>query len=544
LIKTTGKVLFFNSNEGSGIIITAEKTKHNFSVQFWDDFDVMPETGLEVAFDEVDGNVENIVSKATYEVEMRENVVQEDEVVEEKTELQINEPLAIEKHLEIVSTPDLNYVDSTEEMSVAHFELEIEGSEAEVEAELQRERPSSITNTLTIGRAVSNYFDVIKQNIEIRENYKKVTGRLDYLVIRRFLWTTYNNLVDVDIRIITPKIKMLSNDLKEMAKVYDDYVIKTKNPPFAYQEVFLSAQEEYQKIKQGAGNVIEKINHLQVNAKKLGGVRSIRKKELQESIKTPQFKALEKELKSLNGAYVDVVHMMAELDERYKNDMVLLEEFETEYREDFYEVFDIEAQRHRDDLVDILNAQAFFFDSQQWSAAKSSKLVQAHFKQANVSGELNTKTYLKYYLSTQDESKATGETRKLFELYKYLQSVQKDYTMVVTANPQEAMEYESEIHHMSGSYNVKSFVDEIKAIKWARKNSVSILVVEDELQKVRVAKFLSIYAKNIMSNPKVILIGNKPGSSAISITKLLPRGSTAKAISQAVDSLLATKEED
>gem|GEM_PF-1598395 len=544
MIKTTGKVLFFNSNEGSGIIITAEKTKHNFSVQFWDDFDVMPETGLEVAFDEVDGNVENIVSKATYEVEMRENVVQEDEVVEEKTELQINEPLAIEKHLEIVSTPDLNYVDSTEEMSVAHFELEIEGSEAEVEAELQRERPSSITNTLTIGRAVSNYFDVIKQNIEIRENYKKVTGRLDYLVIRRFLWTTYNNLVDVDIRIITPKIKMLSNDLKEMAKVYDDYVIKTKNPPFAYQEVFLSAQEEYQKIKQGAGNVIEKINHLQVNAKKLGGVRSIRKKELQESIKTPQFKALEKELKSLNGAYVDVVHMMAELDERYKNDMALLEEFETEYREDFYEVFDIEAQRHRDDLVDILNAQAFFFDSQQWSAAKSSKLVQAHFKQANVSGELNTKTYLKYYLSTQDESKATGETRKLFELYKYLQSVQKDYTMVVTANPQEAMEYESEIHHMSGSYNVKSFVDEIKAIKWARKNSVSILVVEDELQKVRVAKFLSIYAKNIMSNPKVILIGNKPGSSAISITKLLPRGSTAKAISQAVDSLLATKEED
>ena len=544
MIKTTGKVLFFNSNEGSGIIITAEKTKHNFSVQFWDDFDVMPETGLEVAFDEVDGNIENIVSKATYEEEIHENVVQEDEVVEAKTELQINESLAIEKHLEIVSTPDLNYVDSTEEMSVAHFELEIEGSEAEVEAELQRERPSSITNTLTIGRAVSNYFDVIKQNIEIRENYKKVTGRLDYLVIRRFLWTTYNNLVDVDIRIITPKIKMLSNDLKEMAKVYDDYVIKTKNPPFAYQEVFLSAQEEYQKIKQGAGNVIEKINHLQVNAKKLGGVRSIRKKELQESIKTPQFKALEKELKSLNGAYVDVVHMMAELDERYKNDMALLEEFETEYREDFYEVFDIEAQRHRDDLVDILNAQAFFFDSQQWSAAKSSKLVQAHFKQANVSGELNTKTYLKYYLSTQDESKATGETRKLFELYKYLQSVQKDYTMVVTANPQEAMEYESEIHHMSGSYNVKSFVDEIKAIKWARKNSVSILVVEDELQKVRVAKFLSIYAKNIMSNPKVILIGNKPGSSAISITKLLPRGSTAKAISQAVDSLLATKEED
>ncbi len=160
------------------------------------------------------------------------------------------------------------------------------------------------------------------------------------------------------------------------------------------------------------------------------------------------------------------------------------------------------------------------------------------------SDSLQTKTYLKYYLSTQDESKATGETIKLFELYKYFQSAQKDYTMVVSASPQEAMEYESEINHMSGSYNVKSFVDEIKAIKWARKNSVTLLVVEDELQKVSAEKFLSIYAKNIMSNPKVILIGNKPGSSAISITKLLPRGSSAKSVSKAVDSLLAKKEED
>lgn len=562
-MKTIGKVLFFNSNEGSGIIITAQKTKYNFSVQFWDDFDVMPETGLEVAFDELDGNLENIVSKETFEVEVQEEEIQaeaeeitdkEENFVEEVAEkelieAQINgsllesESLAEETTTEVESISDLDDAVSSDETSAAHFESEIEESEAEVEAELEIERPSSITNTLTIGRAVSNYFDVIKHNIEIRKNYKKVAGRLDYLVIRRFLWTTYNNLVDVDIRIITPKIRTLSGDLKEMAKVYDDYVIKTKNPPLAYQEVFLSAQEEYQKIKEGANNVIEKINQLKANEKKLGGVRSIRKKELEESIKTPQFKALKEELKSLNGAYVDVVHMMAELDERYKKDMALLQEFEAEYREDFYEVFDSESQKHHAELVDILNAQAFFFDSQQWSAAKNSKLVQAHFQQADITGELNTKTYLKYYLSTQDEAKATGETRKLFELYKYLQEAQKDYIMVVAASPQEAMEYESAIHHVSGSYNVKSFVDEVKAVKWARKNSVTVLVVEDELQKVRVEKFLSIYSKNIMSNPKVILIGNKPGSSAISITKLLPRGSSAKAVSKAVDSLLATKEE-
>lgn len=573
-MKKTGKVLFFNSNEGSGIIITMEKTKHNFSVEFWNDFDTMPQTGLEVVFDELDENVENIVSKETFEAEKQEILI-----VQEKTEVQIDEPLSItepskevpafvevpqdeevpptneekspqlavisleQKPLEEENISEVESILEIDDISTENIEKEVQESAAEVEAALKEERPNSITNTLTIGSAVANYFDVIKENIEIRKNYQKVSGRLDYLVIRRFLWTTYNNLVDVDIRIITPKIKVLSSDLKKMANVYDDYVIKTKNPPLAYDEVFLSAQEEYQKIKQGAQNVVEKINQLKANEKQLGGVKSIRKKELEQCINTPQFSALKEELKSLNGAYVDVVHMMAELDERYKKDMAILQEFEAEYREDFYEVFNKESQKHRVDLVDILNAQAFFFDSQQWSAAKSSKLVQAHFKQANVSGELNTKTYLKYFLSTQDETKATGETKKLFELYKYLQSVQKDYVMVVAGSPQEAMEYESAIKHIGSSYNVKSFVDEIKAIKWAKKNSVTVLVIEDELQKVSVEKFLSVYAKNIMSNPKVVLIGNKPGSSAVSIIKLLNKGSSAKVVAKAVDALLAKKEE-
>ena len=39
---------------------------------------------------------------------------------------------------------------------------------------------------------------------------------------------------------------------------------------------------------------------------------------------------MQDDFKSLNGTYVDVVHMMAELDARYKHDLKLLKAFDLE----------------------------------------------------------------------------------------------------------------------------------------------------------------------------------------------------------------------
>ncbi|QSZ42231.1 hypothetical protein GJV85_08930 [Sulfurimonas aquatica] len=581
-----GKTLFFNTSDGNGIIITQERKKIVFSVQNWDDFDVMPTTGLEVVFDYIEGEAFNIISKESAEIlqeqaesDSSDQVEVDQQETEDKSEIDENHTTqTIEttnalnhdgehtsENQEALSTeseedeyeeefleeadddrsetlPDEDKLTNEEENKEEHFELEpsVEIID-EINEELEKERPESITNTLNINTAVKNYFDTIQHNIDIRKNYKKVSGRLDYVIARRFLWTTYNNLIDIDINIITPKIRMLSDDLKTMGKVYDGFKRKVKYPHLAYEEVFLSSQAEYQKIKDGAEALITKLKQLKNSEKVIGGVRNVKKQELEKVIKTEQFTLLKEELKSLNGAYVDVVHMMAELDERYKQDLILLKDFEAEYREDFYALFSVEAQKHQDDLVDILNAQAYFFDAQQWMQAKTSKAVKAHFRDSSIHGELNTKTYLKYFLSTQDEYKATGDTQKLFELYDYLVSVHKDYIMVVTASAQEAMEYESAIKTMDKSLDIKSFIDEKAAIKWAMTNSVKILVVEEVLQKVRVEKFLNIYQKNILSIPNIILIGNKPALNIVSISKLIPGGASPRLVAQNVQSLIESQ---
>mgnify|MGYP007043494138 FL=1 len=157
---------------------------------------------------------------------------------------------------------------------------------------------------------------------------------------------------------------MLYDDLRALSNVYDDFIAKIKYPNLAYNEVFLSCQAEYMKIKTGAESTIEKLNRLRTDEEMLDGQLKVRKEDLAKGIKSEEFDALTYELKSLSGAYVDTVHLMAELDERYKYDVTLLKKFENEYRADFAEKFNTQALFFKKDLIKILNAQAFLLDSQ------------------------------------------------------------------------------------------------------------------------------------------------------------------------------------
>jgi len=547
-MKMDGKALFFNENEGKGIIITSQRKKISFDVQNWDDYDVMPKIGLEVVFEVIDEQACHIVAKenasnyqeetSTIEVVQKKEAENEKVEKEEHKEPDIADDLPQLENQIVVKEEVIKKIEKLESIT-EHFEEEKNIAILEDDEELlEKERPESITNTLSLSKAITNYFNIIRANIQSRNAYKKVDGRLDYIIVRRFIWTTYNNLTDIDIEIATPKIRALKEDLIKMSSVYDDFVRKTKYPKLAYAEVFLSTQAEYMNIKLCTEKIIERLNRLRMDEKKIGGIREVKKQEFDENIHSTHFTVLEREMKSLNGAYVDVVHMMAELDERYKADLKLLDEFEKEYREDFYKLFAIEEKKYKYDLIDILSAQAYIFDIQLWNSAKRSKGVKVHFKKSSIAGELNTKTYLKYYLSTQDEQKASGDTKKLFELYDYLTLIHKDYILIVAASAQDAMEYEASIKSVDKEYDIKAFVDEIQAIKWAMKNSVKLLVIEEQLSKIRVEKFLSLYSKNILSTPKIVLIGEKPTSTLSSISKLVSTGTSSRVIAQNVKSVM------
>ncbi len=490
-----GKILLFNDSDGLGSIISTTKEKINFTINDWNDFDVMPSIGLEVCFDYENFKASSIMSVIT----------------KNRAENSSNEHF-------------------TEQENITTLE--------DVENDFG-EKKKAVKATLNIPKSISNYFDIINDNIKQRTSYKKVPGRLDYLVVRRFLWTTFNNLNEIDLEILTPDIKALSKDLKSMTNIYDDFINKTKFPVLAYEEVFLACQIDYLNVKDDTQKMIDRLNQLRVSEEQLGKVLAQKKKELKKKIKSPEFPELKREYKVLNGTYVDMIHMMGELDERYKHDIELVTNFEKKFKHDFYKLFGDEAKKYKDNIVEILSAQAFLLDSKLWKQAKISKAVKEHFYKAGIRDDLNTKTYLKYYLDTLDSNKTGDETQKLFELFDYLTEIHKEFIMVLVNSAQDAMEYESDIKKMDRTYNVKAFIDEKLALQWAIKNSIKVLVVEDKLAKLQLPTFFKHYKKLVSTPPKIILLGRDSKSNIYTINKVLSKGVSPRVISTNVQKLLS-----
>lgn len=508
-MKQYGKILFFNSSDGNGIIISSSKEKFDFNVSQWNDYEVMPALGLEIEFENVNNDVKDI------------------------SVLQGNQDLDQNEKQESLNDPS--------EKEVLHFQ---EDEEIEVLTNVEEEygkKEESVTLTLNLKIALDNYFHIISEHLLKRETYVKINGRLNYLLIRRFLWTMFNNLSEIDVHIITPQIRSLSEDLKVMTRLHDDFMKKIKYPYLAYEEVFLSCQNEYMKIKKGAQDMMERLSRLKNSEQHVGSILKVKKDELSQNIQSQEFDLLQDELKSLNGAYVDIVHMMAELDERYKHDIQLLQTFEMQYREDFYEMFNKAAQSYKIKLVDILNAQAYLLDTQLWEKAKSSKAVKSHFQQASIEGEFNTKTYLKYYLESLDSKKTRECDKKLLELYNYLVSINKEHIMIVTSSVEDAIDFEAGLKSLGSSYEVKAFVDEKLALKWAMKHSIKVLILEDYLSRFSAEVFLKYYQKYILVNPKIVLLGNKPSHCPYPLSKLLSKNISPKIVGEYIKDLLEAK---
>jgi hypothetical protein len=397
-----------------------------------------------------------------------------------------------------------------------------------------------ISLSMNIADTMQDYFDTLKRELAKREGYKKVNGRLDYSLAKRFLWTTFNNLVDIDSNVITLRISSIRDDLKFISDLEEDFHKKTLYPLSAFEKIFLNSQVEYTLVKQMTLEIVERLNLLQNKEQKLTAEKEKKKLDLARTKDKEIQKQLIQEIKVLNGTYVDIVHMMAKLKEIHKKNAKRLLDFETTYKENFYKTFQQEASKHKANIANVLNAQAYLLDSLLWKEAKSSEVILQYFKSLSIDIELNTKTYLKYYLSTLDENKANKESKDLFAFYDYLEKKHRDYILILTASPQEAMDYTQSIKSADKTLIVKSFISELESIKWAMANTVKVLILESTLMTTTASKYLDYYHSHIFSKPKIILIGDEQNikSTQYVINKQLPSFVQSKQLASTLKQLL------
>jgi len=517
-----GKILFYNEQNGNGIAITRENKKIKFNIEDWDDYDVMPHLGLEISFilekdkaTKINIFNEGIVSKKNANIEEESTNKTSTKNVSSPNKYKNENLEKIDNQLSTLIADSTSSLDSLDE---------------------------KISLSMDINETMNDYFNHLKNELFKREGYKKVNGRLKYSFAKRFLWTTFNNLVDIDNSIVTLRISSISDDLKFVSNLKDDFDKKIQYPLTAFKDIFLSSQKEYTSIKKMTTDTIERLNLLRTKEESINLEKENKKKEILKSNNKEKINKLTKELKILNGTYVDIVHMMARLQEIHKKNSKRLNNFELAHKETFYNSFKKEAKQHQKNITNILDAQAYLLDFTLWKEAKSSHAILNYFKSLSIDIELNTKTYLKYYLGTLDEGKANKDTKDLFTFYNYLEEKQKDYILIVTASSQDALDYSQYIQSMDKTLIVKSFISELESLKWAMTNTIKVIVLESKLISTNAKEYLDYYHNNIFSKPKIILIGNDVNirSNNYIVTDTLPKYAQPQILIKSLNKILNT----
>jgi len=493
-----GKILFYNAAEGSGLIITSAHQKFAINIAEWDDFDALPETGMMVRFEADGGTARSIAA------------------------------------LQGAAAPAPTSILGTPKAPAPVFDPDAPPL-------------ASIRLYVSPAEAIEEYFERIERHIQEHTQYKTAVRRLDFLRIRRFLFTTYNNLTELDVHFITPELKLMRDDLMQMSKVYDDYKTKATYPDIAFDKVFLSRQPDYVYLRQDSEYSHNELKRLHGAEQMLSETIEAKEQVLNRTLKqASQFPKLEEEFKELKKNYVDTVHMIASLDDRYRETTRLMKRFEKEHQNAFFEQFTEASRKYRKQILYILDAQAFLFDDLLWRQARQSKVIKHYFEKAHIQGEYCAKTYLKYYLNTLDPELISTEQQELFELYEYLESLDHGAVMVLVHDIDDALRLKYLLAKVDAALKIETFVDERKALAWAQANQPSIVIIEDQLPSFGFGQFLAAYRKKITELPAVLLLSNLAAEQFDDgmIETVLRKGYSDKELLETVRKLMTKDEED
>lgn len=500
-MQLSGKILFYNANDGKGIVITKDREKFDFHVADWDDFNTLPQVGIDVTCKLEHDHIASIKPNS----------------------------ISDEKHTDAFEEKPTQEKASEDDNSLALWEK-------------NRTKIDKIRLSVSVKVCVEQYFKQIEDDIDKRTGYKSAKYRLDFLRMRRFLYTMYNNLTELDMHFITPRIKIMHDDLLAMSQVYDDYKSKATYPEIAFDKVFLNRQNEYVMIREAAEVASSKLATLREAEGRLSEIISEKEEVIERTLRiSTQFDRLDEEQKELKSDYVDTVHTMASLDEAYHHDLELMLTFEQEHKEEFFELFKVASKSYRDQIVGILDAQAFMFDEQLWMQAQRSKVIQNFFQESHIQGEYCSKTFLKYYLNSLDQDKVSQEQKELFKLYEYLDAINRDSVVVIVEDMNKVFAFKSLFSKLSIPLDSQVFMDSKKAFLWLQKHPISLLILDRNLDKISAESFVRQFREKIGSRAKTVLLGSKGSRVPKSFDAVMAENIRAAEFQEQIETLLKDK---
>ncbi|MCV6608681.1 MAG: hypothetical protein OIF32_10740, partial [Campylobacterales bacterium] len=120
-----------------------------------------------------------------------------------------------------------------------------------------------------------------RKNLDYQD-YTTQDKQMKYFLMKRFLYTAYNNLLEMDLSVNDSGLQKVKKNLELVVEHYTDFKHQlTKPPEYKYEEVFLHRQENYVEVYKNASKMKKMSEAYRAQAKAFDGKMDEVREELQ-----------------------------------------------------------------------------------------------------------------------------------------------------------------------------------------------------------------------------------------------------------------------
>lgn len=355
-----------------------------------------------------------------------------------------------------------------------------------------------IRQTKSIRDCIYDFFGGVEN---LMQTYKKDINsgkNLDFLRIKRFLLTAYNDLFELDSTISNTALTTLKSELVKLDREYESFAKKSSHPPqYSYEKIFLAKQIEYVKNEEAISSTKSIIASGSVQQASMAS--TLKNMEEQFAARRDNGSAgyfhAQMNLKHFRKRYVDLLHYLQQQKEKLEKITQAGNDFEEKHFDEFLRSYIPLIAELKSDFIKLLNSKAYDLDTLLWQRAKKSLSVRRFFIEAGITGTYSSKTFLKYFLRSLDESKIRHETKELFELLKYLETFSNKNILLIQQDQDDSKRYMEYLEHFDKDLNVVSSNNPKSSLSLLRSNNFNIIVMEWEVNGMKATNYVQLYTK-------------------------------------------------
>lgn len=346
-----------------------------------------------------------------------------------------------------------------------------------------------------VSECVDSFLLPYYESVEEYSSYSAADKKLKYLLLKRFLFTAYNNLIEMDLDMSNSKVQTSKKKLNYVEKYYADLTFQLNKPiALTYESIFLSKQKNFNSVLKEQESKRKTSELFKSRAKAAEGkMAELKDQAMQYSSGSKDHEAIMSEYRKLNGSYTDYIHKMAVLRDEANALGEYIVKFRSEHKISFSQVFNALGAKLSSSILSILDGIAYEFDSILWEEARESKIIRKYFEDAHIEGSFSTKTYLKYYLKNISEDSQNEEHKELRALLEYLDNFNSKRVFILGSDSDRVSDDRFALETAEKNYSVLASIDPDKLFLEAKNKEINLIIIDFHLRSSDGLKVLKTF---------------------------------------------------